>query len=98
MIDAGFQAVMHATLGYTMSEADGAYGRGNRNARGLGGKGQRRTGDCGARRGADARELVVGRRFRETSSSLAANPKTVTASEIRSHRQVTDLILVDQDA
>jgi hypothetical protein len=36
--------------------------------------------------------------IRETSSSLAANPKTVTTSEIRSDRQVTDLILVDQDA
>jgi hypothetical protein len=97
MIDAGFEAVMHATLGYTMSEADGAYGRGNVMG-GLGGKGRRRTGDCGARRGADARELVVGRRFRKTSCSLAADPKTVTTSEIRSDRQVTDLILVDQDA
>jgi hypothetical protein len=36
--------------------------------------------------------------IRETSSSLAANPKTVTTSEIRGDRQVTDLILVDQDA
>jgi hypothetical protein len=74
MIDAGFQAVMHATLGYTMSEADGAYGRGNVMG-GLGGKGRRRTGDCGARRGADARELVVGRRFRKTSCSLRPTPK-----------------------
>jgi hypothetical protein len=36
--------------------------------------------------------------IRETSSSLAANPKTVITSEIRGDRQVTDLILVDQDA
>jgi hypothetical protein len=35
---------------------------------------------------------------RETSSSLAANPKTVVSSEIRPDRQVTDLVLVDEDA
>src|SRR6516165_6091684 len=35
---------------------------------------------------------------RETSSSLAANPKTVISAEIRPDRQVTDLILVDEDA
>jgi len=35
---------------------------------------------------------------RETSSSLAANPKTVISSEIRPDRQVTDLVLVDEDA
>src|SRR5262249_10879186 len=36
--------------------------------------------------------------IRETSSSLNANPKTVITNEIRSDRQVTDLILVDMDA
>jgi len=36
--------------------------------------------------------------IRETSSSLNANPKTVITQEIRSDRQVTDLILVDMDA
>ncbi|WP_316234667.1 phage tail tube protein [Bradyrhizobium sp. SZCCHNR1020] len=36
--------------------------------------------------------------LRETSSSLNANPKTVITQEIRSDRQVTDLILVDMDA
>lgn len=36
--------------------------------------------------------------LRETSSSLNANPKTVITNEIRSDRQVTDLILVDEDA
>jgi hypothetical protein len=35
---------------------------------------------------------------RETSSSLAANPKTVISLEIRPDRQVTDLVLVDEDA
>ena len=35
---------------------------------------------------------------RQTSSSLAANPKTVISAEIRPDRQVTDLILVDEDA
>jgi tail tube protein len=38
------------------------------------------------------------KQIRQTSSSLAANPKTVITNEIRSDRQVTDLILVDQDA
>jgi hypothetical protein len=36
--------------------------------------------------------------IRETSSGLNANPKTVITNEIRSDRQVTDLILVGQDA
>src|SRR5215469_8978177 len=36
--------------------------------------------------------------IRETSSGLNANPKTVITNEIRPDRQVTDLILVDQDA
>lgn len=36
--------------------------------------------------------------IRETSSSLNANPKTVITSEIRSDRQVTDLILVGEEA
>jgi hypothetical protein len=36
--------------------------------------------------------------IRETSSGLNANPKTVITSEIRSDRQVTDLILVGEDA
>src|ERR1700738_3872555 len=36
--------------------------------------------------------------IRETSSGLNANPKTVISSEIRSDRQVTDLILVGEDA
>jgi len=36
--------------------------------------------------------------IRETSSSLNANPKTVITQEIRSDRQVTDLILVDMHA
>src|ERR1700738_2109360 len=35
---------------------------------------------------------------RETSSGLNANPKTIISSEIRSDRQVTDLILVGEDA
>lgn len=35
---------------------------------------------------------------RQTSSSLAFNPQTVTSSEIRSDRQVTDLILVGMQA
>src|SRR5215471_9819425 len=35
---------------------------------------------------------------RQTSSSLAANPKTVISAEIRPDAQVTDLILVDEDA
>lgn len=36
--------------------------------------------------------------IRETSSGLNANPKTIISSEIRSDRQVTDLILVGEDA
>lgn len=36
--------------------------------------------------------------IRQTSSGLNANPKTVITSEIRSDRQVTDLILVGEDA
>lgn len=36
--------------------------------------------------------------IRETSSALNANPKTVITSEIRSDRQVTDLILVGEEA
>ncbi|XUM25115.1 phage tail tube protein (plasmid) [Bradyrhizobium oligotrophicum S58] len=36
--------------------------------------------------------------IRQTSSGLNANPKTVITSEIRSDRQVTDLILVGQEA
>lgn len=36
--------------------------------------------------------------IRETSSGLNANPKTVITNEIRSDRQVTDLILVGEDA
>jgi hypothetical protein len=36
--------------------------------------------------------------IRQTSSGLNANPKTVITSEIRPDRQVTDLILVGQDA
>lgn len=35
---------------------------------------------------------------RQTSSSLSASPQTVTSDEIRSDRQVTDLILVGQQA
>lgn len=35
---------------------------------------------------------------RQTSSGLAANPKTVVSNEIRSDRQVRDLILVSQEA
>lgn len=35
---------------------------------------------------------------RQTSSSLAANPKTVVSNEIRADRQVRDLILVSQEA
>lgn len=35
---------------------------------------------------------------RQTSSGLAANPKTVITAEIRGDRQVTDLILVGQEA
>jgi hypothetical protein len=36
--------------------------------------------------------------IRETSSGLNANPKTVITSEIRSDRQISDLILVGEDA
>lgn len=36
--------------------------------------------------------------IRETSSGLNANPKTIISSEIRSDRQVTDLILIGEDA
>ena len=36
--------------------------------------------------------------LRETSSSLAANPQTIVSNEIRSDRQVTDLILVGYQA
>lgn len=36
--------------------------------------------------------------IRETSSGLNANPKTVITSEIRQDRQVTDLVLVGEDA
>ncbi|MDB5618467.1 phage tail tube protein [Tardiphaga sp.] len=38
------------------------------------------------------------KQIRQTSSGLNANPKTVITSEIRSDRQVTDLILVGEDA
>src|SRR5258706_6641244 len=36
--------------------------------------------------------------IRQTSSSLALNPQTVVSNEIRSDRQVTDLILVGYQA
>lgn len=38
------------------------------------------------------------KQIRQTSSGLNANPKTVITSEIRPDRQVTDLILVGEDA
>lgn len=38
------------------------------------------------------------KQIRQTSSGLNANPKTVITSEIRSDRQVTDLILVGEEA
>lgn len=36
--------------------------------------------------------------IRQTSSALNANPKTVITNEVRADRQVTDLLLVGQDA
>ncbi|GIQ73189.1 phage tail tube protein [Bradyrhizobium sp. RD5-C2] len=38
------------------------------------------------------------KQIRQTSSGLNANPKTVTTNEIRGDRQVTDLILVGEEA